>query len=64
MSKNKVSSHDESSARVVLCVRLPQELIDRIDEVAGKSQRPRSQIVVWAIEEGMCTAQNNAGVVA
>jgi predicted transcriptional regulator len=64
MSKTKVCSHDDNGARVVVSVRVPQALSGQIDAVAEKSQRPRSQIVLWAIEAGIAKAQDNAGVVA
>jgi predicted transcriptional regulator len=64
MSKKKVCSHDAKNARVVLCVRVPRELIQQIDDVAVKSDRTRSQIALWAIKSGIDDAQDNAGVVA
>jgi predicted transcriptional regulator len=62
MSKNKVCSHD-SSAKVVVSVRVPPELSGKIDELAEKAERPRSQIVIWAIEAGIAAALQKTGVV-
>jgi predicted transcriptional regulator len=64
MSKNKVSSHETNDTNVVVSVRVPKELSGKIDSAAKQSKRPRSQIVLWAIEGGIEAALKNAGVVA